>query len=240
MTEPTPGAPLDTSDFHSGPNQVTLQVHKKSGHVMAVEGHDDTSYAVTYVRADLAGQPQAVIDGLHEKLEYVALTEPGEDGEEFLRAALDDSGQLILSLATGPLADDAELWGVFLADVARQVARVHMTGEQTGSKALEATFETGDRSEEDLNLVMIQKRFHEEMKLEGVGVGAISTVFPYKLQNPRPVEMFSKGDRFILDGEMFMILASDLRHVEATNLVTADVRSFAKDTPVHPVRVKRA
>jgi hypothetical protein len=83
--------------------------------------------------------------------EYNALQVPGlgrdSDGIEVLRAAVIDGG---LHVTLRRAFNDPQAWGVLLADVARQVARVYQ--------------EQGERSQDE-TIASIRKAFDQQIKI---------------------------------------------------------------------------
>ena len=208
-----------------------------------------TAHPGTWCRLSaVSDKPESPAPKLYDPQPLKALDAPSVHGEEFLRASLDDGGQLHLSLATGPLGSDVRLWGVALADIARETAKHHTVTEQIRTSALEASFAAGDSSDAELNLLLIQRQFHDDLatSLPGYppGTGSVNPAYPAKLPDPVAADELTKGDRFVLDGQLFMVLGTEPFNIEwpqviATNLATADIHHFKPETPVHPVRRKR-
>jgi len=183
---------------------------------------------------------------------FDALFPPSDHGQEFLRAALDDDGQLVLSLRGGPLRSDPRLWGCALGDIALAAARHHVDVEQFGTASHEAAIENDDASDEHEALQAIVNQFGDEMQLAKVD-NAPHALCSLKMKSvpARQVAELGKGDRFTCDGQLYIVTKPSDSYlgrpgkpiisvrVEAVNLATGDTVTFEPELEVSAVRFKR-
>jgi hypothetical protein len=73
---------------------------------------------------------------------YQPLPEPAAQGSEFLRAALDDDGNLVLSISREAMREDPRAWGAALADMLFAAVEAH-AGD--GNDAVESPVTMSDR-----------------------------------------------------------------------------------------------